>query len=120
MSKAFTREDDAPEEPILRPQRSSLPPGAKNYLTPVGARRLQEELDRLIQVERPRAVALIDVNDAKRELQILDQRISYLGQSLQSAEIVPPPAVSEDVVRFGATVSVRNKAGKKSQYRIVG
>src|SRR5215211_1241539 len=120
MSKAFTKEDDAADEPILRPQPSPLPPGTKNYLTPVGARGLQEELNRLIQTERPRAAALTNASDAKRELQILDQRISYLGQSLQSAEIVQPPAAPEDVVRFGATVNVRNRAGENSQYRIVG
>ncbi len=49
MSKAFTREeDDAPERPTpLRPA-SSLPPGTKNYLTPDGAVRFRDELDRLI------------------------------------------------------------------------
>ena len=120
MSKAFTREDDASGEPILRPQPSPLPPGVKNYLTADGARRLQDELNRLIQAERPRAAALTDVDAAKRELQIVDQRIAYLGQSLQSAEIVNPPSALEDVVRFGATVNVRNRAGEQSQYRIVG
>jgi transcription elongation factor GreB len=120
MSKAFTREDDVAAEPILRPQLFTLPPGAKNYLTAGGARRLQEELDRLTQVERPKAAALPDADEAKTQLQILDQRIGHLNQSLHSAEIVSPPAEPQDVVRFGATVTVRNRAGDKSSYRIVG
>jgi transcription elongation factor GreB len=123
MSKAFTREsDDVPDESMARPQlaAASLPPGVKNYITPDGARRLQEELSRLTQVERSRIAMLPDAKDAKRQLQILDQRIAGLHQSLQSAEIVQPPAAPEDVVRFGATVTVRNRAGDKSQYRIVG
>ena len=120
MSKAFTREDDSAEEPVLRPQFSSLPPGVKNYLTSDGAQRLRDELDHLIQVERPRVGALSDTDEAKRQLQILDQRIAQLGHSLQSAEIVQPPVDAENVVRFGATVAVRNRAGEESEYRIVG
>ena len=50
MSKAFTREsDDAPEPRPLARLTSSLPPGAKNYLTPDGAQRLQAELDQILQ-----------------------------------------------------------------------
>lgn len=120
MSKAFTREEDIAAEPILRPQLSTLPPGVKNYLTADGARRLQEELDRLSQVERPQAAALPNAEEAKIQLQILDQRIASLNESLRSAEIVLPPDTPQDVVRFGATVAVRNKAGEKSSYRIVG
>lgn len=125
MSKAFTREDDATEAPPLRPLVSALPPGVKNYITPGGAKRLREELDELLQMERPRLAAQVaenssDVAEARRDLQILDQRIAALGESLQSAEIVQPPAEPEDVVRFGATVEVRNKRGIESHYRIVG
>ena len=119
MSKAFTREsDDAPEPPVM-PRRSSLPPGAKNYLTPDGERRLREELERLTQVDRPGLAGTTDDADAKRRLQGLDQRIVDLQQSLQSAVVVPPPAAPEDRVRFGATVTVRERGGE-TRYRIVG
>jgi transcription elongation factor GreB len=121
VSKAFTREsDDLPEEQPLPRQSPALPPGAKNYLTPGGARRLQEELDRLIAVERPRAAASPDDTEARRELQMLDQRIRHLQQSLQSATMVPPPVRPWDQVRFGATVTVRDRSGAESNYRIVG
>ena len=121
MSKAFTREsDDLPEVPVVARHRSPLPPGAKNYLTPDGARRLREELDRLVQVERPRLAASPDNPEAKRQLQELDQRIYYLQQSLQSAVVVAPQIAPEAGVRFGASVTVRDRSGAESRYRIVG
>ncbi len=120
MSKAFTREsDDLPDQPMLLRQSSLLPPGAKNYLTPNGAQRLREELDRLVQKERPEVAALPD-DKTKRRLQVLDQRIQYLEQSLQSAVVVTPPAAPWEQVRFGATVTVRECDGGETRYRIVG
>ena len=120
MSKAFTREsDDEPELPRPRP-RSLLPLGAKNYLTPQGADRLRAELDRLVQVERPRLATTPEDLDAKRQLQLLEQRIQHLQQSLHSAVVVTPPATPWEQVRFGATVSVRTSLGQSEGYRIVG
>lgn len=121
MSKAFTREsDDAPELPI-RPRRPSpLPPGAKNYLTLGGSLRLREELNRLLNIERPPLAASADDDDARRRLQSMDERIDHIQQSLQFAVVVNPPTVPDDQVRFGATVAVRNQRGEESRYRIVG
>jgi len=120
MSKAFTREDDAPEPIIPRRVADPLPPGARNYLTPDGARRLRTELDRLVQIERPQALASSNATSAREQLQNLDQRIEHLHQSLQSAVVVEPPAGVQGHVRFGATVSVREPSGDESRYRIVG
>ena len=57
MSKAFIKEsdeeEDRPEEP------SALPVGFKNYMTPQGYRQLQEELRRLLRVERPKVVDVV-------------------------------------------------------------
>ncbi len=119
MSRAFVREsDDRPELPMALPE-SVLPPGAKNYLTTDGAERLREELRRLVELQRPPLAAASDDADVKRRLLLLDQRIQKLEQSLQSAEVVQPPAES-DVVRFGATVTVRRADGEEDAYRIVG
>lgn len=121
MSKAFTREsDDLPDLPIIPRPVSLLPAGVKNYLTPDGARRLRAELDRLLQSERPRLASSPDDTDARRQLQLSDQRIAYLRQSLGCAEVVPPPVSPEERVRFGATVTVRNGDGSEERYRIVG
>lgn len=120
MSKAFTREsDDAPESPPRPVLRSTLPLGAKNYLTPDGARRLQTELDSLLE-QRLKLAAVPDALDSKTDLQVLDQRIQRLQQSLESAVITPAPPPPWQRVLFGATVAVRNERGEESQYRIVG
>lgn len=121
MSRAFVRETDFDQLPELPPPVSPLPPGAKNFLTASGAEKLRAELARKLDAERPRlASAPVDDVDAKRELQSLDQRIRYLQESLRTAEIPPPPAPPHEVVRFGATVTVRETNGEKTTYRIVG
>ena len=121
MSRAFVRESDFPQQPELPPLVSPLPPGAKNYLTPGGAERLRQDLARLLETGRPRlAAAPADDVDAKRELQILDQKIRYLQESLRTAEITPTAPGPTDVVRFGTSVTTRESNGLETRYRIVG
>lgn len=121
MSKAFTREDDTSDAPVLPPLVSPLPPGARNYLTPEGAERLRSELAGLLDGERPRLLSASTTDaEAKRELAKLDQRIRYVQQSLASAEIVAPATEPRNQVRFGSTVTVRDSKGRESVYRIVG
>src|SRR3954464_887215 len=122
MSKAFTREsDELPEAPVIvRLPSASLPPSAKNYLTPDGCDRLRKELEHSMEVERPRVAALPEAHDSKRQLIALDQRIRDLQHSLQTAVVVHPPVEAMDQVRFGATVTVRESNGEASSYRIVG
>ena len=118
MSRAFIREsDDQPERPALA-RRAPLPPGTPNYITPDGARRFREELERLVRTERPR-LAVADDSDAKRQLQELNQRIDLLQQCLETAVVAPPPADATRV-QFGATVIVRDRGGEQTRYRIVG
>ncbi|MBI5774245.1 MAG: GreA/GreB family elongation factor [Verrucomicrobia bacterium] len=119
MSKAFTREsDDVPDQPVL-PRLPSLPPGTKNYLTPDGARRLREELERLVQSARSESPASEDIS-ARRPPSARELRILHLQQSLHTAEVVPPPAAPWEQVRFGATVTVRDRSDAESRYRLVG
>ena len=121
MSKAFTRdENEGPEIPDVPPTASVLSPGSKNYITPQGAQKLRNELQKLVEVTRPKLVDARDDPDAKRQLARLDQRIRQLEESLQGAEIVDPKAGPADVVRFGASVTVRESSGEETTYRIVG
>lgn len=121
MSKAFTREsDDAPEPPARLRPTSLLPPGTKNYLTADGARRMQAELDRLTQTERPKLATAKDDPEARRQLQSLDQQIQHLHQSLGTAVVVATPSAPWEQVRFGATVTVRSRSTGETRYRIVG
>ena len=104
MSRAFVRETDVPQLPELPPLVSPLPPGARNYLTPGGAQRLRDELARLRDTERPPlAGAPAEDGDAKRELQLLDQRIRYLQESMRTADITESTPGPTEVVRFAHT-----------------
>src|SRR5688572_21110121 len=118
MSKAFTREDDSEELPPLPKRSSSLPPGAKNYITPNGAKQLRAELERC--VERRARAAASDSNAAKLEVQRIDQHIATLQSIVDAAVVTSPPDKPWEQVRFGATVKVRETAGEESTYRIVG
>lgn len=121
MSKAFTREDDRPDPDPPRRLPSALPPGFKNYLTPEGAKRLRAQLDALVERERPPLAAAGADPSARARLQATDEKIHELRHSLKSAVIVGPPSGDVDVVRFGATVSVRTLPdGETARYRIVG
>lgn len=121
MSKAFTREADGASDEPVRPRASAtLPPGAKNYVTPGGVQRLREELEQLMRRERPRIAALPDENERKQSLQNTDLRIRHLSETIAEAVIVPPPAIADGVVRFGASVTVREPSGSETCYRIVG
>jgi transcription elongation factor GreB len=103
MSKAFTREsDDMPERPAAPRPAPTLPPGVRNYITPSGAKRLQAELDALLQ-------------NGSAGL-----RVGVLRRTLQTIEVVPAPEPPYEQVRFGATVTVRDSAGLDETYRIVG
>lgn len=121
MSKAFTREEnDGPDIPDLPPLSSTLAPGARNYMTPAGAQKLRDELQRSLEITRPSLASSSDDPDSKRQLAKLDQRIMRLEESLQSAEIIAPPDGPAEIVRFGTTVTVRESDGSEATYRIVG
>lgn len=120
MSKAFTRESDNETEPLAARPLPPLPPGVKNYLTADGAGRMRAELARLAGEDRPAAAAIPDPAEARRRVRVLDERIAYLHQILQSAVVVQPPIGEDNQVRFGATAKVRDSAGIEAEYRIVG
>ena len=57
VSKAFTSEETPEDDDELPDDPSPLPAGSRNYMTPGGFARLRDELDRLVQKERPELVA---------------------------------------------------------------
>ena len=121
MSKAFTREDDA--EPPERPGRvrppSGLPPGAVNYMTARGAETLRWELDRLMAGGGPhRRVEAVGVGDPNEEGSA--ERIADLRRRLESATVVPVPEPPPGTVLFGATVTLLDPHGVRTEHRIVG
>ncbi len=135
MSKAFTREDDAPEEDFEGDEDANpIPAGSKNYLTPLGWRRMRDEIQWLVQAERPAVTSVVswaaklgdrsenaDYQYGKKRLREIDRRIRYLTKRLEAAEVVDPSNREEtDQVFFGATVTYANKKGEETTVRIVG
>lgn len=129
MSKAFTRESDTAVDEPARPaaRESTLPPGARNYMTPAGAARLRAELDALVGEARPAALRAIaeapsenDAAAARRTLLELDRRAQEISASLESAELVDPAGQDPTRVLFGATVTVRDEHDRELAWQIVG
>jgi transcription elongation factor GreB len=135
MSKAFTREDDAPEEDFEGDDEANpIPAGSKNYLTPAGWRRMRDELTWLVKTERPNVTSVVswaaklgdrsenaDYQYGKKRLREIDRRIRYLTKRLEAAEVVDPATREEtDQVFFGATVTYATREGDEQTVRIVG
>jgi transcription elongation factor GreB len=106
---------------------------AKNYITPTGYRRLQEELARLWRVERPPIVATVawaaangdrsengDYIFNKKKLREIDRRLRYLSKSLDRAEVVDNSGKKHERVQFGATVTILYETGDEREVTIVG
>lgn len=121
VSKAFTKEDDGGQPPLVARLQSPLRSGERNYLTPAGAQKLRDELEQLAKVKRPSLLAVARTDDqAKQQLAVLDQRLAYLEESLRTAEVQPAPVGEENRVRFGASVTVKENSGATTTYRLVG
>jgi len=104
----------------------------KNYITPGGLKRLQEELRHLRDQERPQVVRTVawaasngdrsenaDYIYGKRRLREIDKRIGFLKKRLESVELVDPEKQKSNRVLFGATVKVLTEQGEKV-FSIVG
>jgi transcription elongation factor GreB len=132
MSKAFVKENGhAPEDEELEAP-APVVPGGKNYITPAGYERLDAELRRLVELERPEVVKTVtwaasngdrsengDYIYGKKRLREIDRRVRFLIKRLESAEIVRSSGRDTDQVFFGAAVKIRGKDGEK-ELRIVG
>ena len=103
MSRAFIKEDvDPPERSGRKRSASGLPPGATNYITARGAKRLRDELKKL------------------RVANASSERIVELEQILASVHVVDAPDAPSNSVTFGATVTVKDKKGETEMFTIVG
>jgi transcription elongation factor GreB len=133
MSKAFVKEtDDADDD--LPEDAPAIPAGSKNYMTPAGFRRLQQELHRLARAERPKIVEIVswaagngdrsengDYIYGKKRLREIDRRIRFLSKRLEIAQVVDPTQQkNRDQVFFGATVTYENTRAEQKTVTIVG
>jgi transcription elongation factor GreB len=116
--------------------RPPTPPGSK-YITPEGAKRLQDELNQLWHEERPRVTQAVSEAAAqgdrsenaeytygKKRLHEIDRRVRFLRKRLEGMAIVDPQADAgrRDAKRifFGAWVQIETAAGELHWHRIVG
>ncbi len=132
MSKAFTREaegdnaDDAPDETAAATRGTP-------YITLAGYRRLQQELEHLWHVERPRITSEVATAAAqgdrsenaeyiygKKKLREIDRRVRFLSKRLDVVQVVEPSPEQAGKVFFGAWVTIEDEDGRESTYRIVG
>jgi transcription elongation factor GreB len=103
MSRAFVKEDvDLPERSGRKRSASGLPPGATNYVTARGAKRLRDELQKL------------------RAANAVSERIVELERILASVHVVDSPDAPSNSVTFGATVTMKDKKGATETFTIVG
>ncbi|ACK49146.1 transcription elongation factor GreB [Methylocella silvestris BL2] len=133
MSKAFTKESES-DDVDLDDEAPALPAGVKNYITPEGLRRMQDEFDRLHRIERPKIVETVtwaagngdrsengDYIYGKRRLREIDRRMRFLRKRMEIAEVVDPARqTNRDRVFFGAKVEYRNARNEMKTLRIVG
>jgi transcription elongation factor GreB len=127
MRKGFTR----------KPKPDAQGPLVKNYITPGGLKRLQDERHFLLTRERPAVTEVVawaagngdrsenaDYQYGKRRLRQIDGRIRFLTKRIEAAEVVDPeaPRAGQAAARafFGATVRYANAAGVERVVSIVG
>lgn len=103
------------------------------YLTPEGKAEMEQELQRLQEVERPdlaqrlkEAVAMgdlkenADYHDTREKMSLLDGRIQRLEAILRNHVLVDTDGPS-DMVRIGSTVTIREIGEDEDEvYTIVG
>jgi transcription elongation factor GreA len=103
-------------------------------MTVNGKRSIEEELKRLMTVDRPTIVKAIEVarghgdlsenadyHAAKERQSFIETRIHDLNDKLIRAQVIDPTTIRSDKVVFGATVELEEQeAGKRIVYKIVG
>ena len=113
---------------------AGLPPGVKNYITPAGFARMQDEVNALLRVERPKVVEIVswaagngdrsengDYLYGKKRLREIDRRVRFLTKRLRIAEVVDPSRQTNRAqVFFGDTVTYVNARDEARSVRIMG
>lgn len=88
-------------------------------ITPSGYKKLQEELNNLLKVERPNNVKAIaearshgdlsenaEYHAAKERQSFLEGRIQELQAKVATLQVIDPSSISQDKAAFGATIKV--------------
>ena len=103
-------------------------------MTVKGKKKLEIELRRLIDVERPSVIRAIeearahgDLSEnaeyaaAKERQSFVEGRIAEISSRMSAVQVIDPATIKTDKIVFGATVIVVNAdTNEKIQYQIVG
>jgi transcription elongation factor GreA len=103
-------------------------------MTLEGLKSLEEELQRLKAVERPRIIAAIsearahgdlsenaEYHAAKEQQGLNEARVAEVEDKINRAEVIDTSKLSGDTIKFGATVTLADEdSGDKVTYTIVG
>ncbi|HEY8194220.1 MAG TPA: transcription elongation factor GreA [Hyphomicrobium sp.] len=103
-------------------------------MTIEGYKYLEEELQRLKAVERPRIIAAIsearahgdlsenaEYHAAKEQQGLNEARVSEIEDKINRAEVIDVSKLSGDTIKFGATVMLQDEdSDEKVTYTIVG
>lgn len=103
-------------------------------MTLEGLQNLEEELQRLKAVERPRIIAAIsearahgdlsenaEYHAAKEQQGLNEARVAEIEDKINRAEVIDISRMSGDTIKFGATVTLSDEdSGDKVTYTIVG
>jgi transcription elongation factor GreA len=103
-------------------------------ITVEGKRLLEEELKRLLTVERPAVIQAIeearahgDLKEnaeyaaAKEKQSFVEGRIQHINGVISGAQVIDPTSLSYPHIVFGATVSLEDSdSGNAVKYKIVG
>jgi transcription elongation factor GreA len=106
----------------------------KYPITPEGLNRMNEELSKLKNSDRPRIIQAIaeakaqgdlsenaEYTSAKEEQGMIEAKISDFESKVSTAEVIDPVEVKSDKVQFGATVTlVDSMTDSLKKYKIVG
>lgn len=103
-------------------------------LTPEGYRKLEEELERLLKVDRPRNIQAIaearahgdlsenaEYHAAKEQQSFIEGKIKELKSKLARADVIDPSKINQTKAAFGAKVKVLDvEADEEYEFTLVG
>lgn len=103
-------------------------------ITPVGYQKLQEELQKLLRVDRPKNIKDIsearahgdlsenaEYHAAKEKQSFIEGRIQELKTKIALADVIDPARISQNKIAFGARVRVLDLASdEKKEFMLVG
>jgi len=112
MSRAFTREDD--NEGAIADIGERPVSGHRNLVTREGLAQIDTEIEQLRQ-----QLALAEAEAVRERIALISRDLRYWRARRESAELIEP-SQSENVVRFGMTVTVSNDDDEQHRWTIVG